>query len=158
MLVRVSYSRRGGRYVEGPTKGKRRKKVPSILLPRKAVKSLQEHKEKQEALRASIGDAYQDNNLVFANKEGGYIHPNTFTNRFKRLIAKAGLPEVRVHEMRHSNATAMIAKGTHPKVVQERLRHATMRTTERYLHVNLEMQEGAADALDTLVDDDDEAV
>ena len=67
------------------------------------------------------------------------IHPNSLSLRFGRLIERAGVPDIRFHDLRHTNATVDLATGTHPKVVQERLGHASIsETLDRYSHLTPE--------------------
>jgi integrase len=90
--------------------------------------------------------------VVFATEQGTPIHPNTLVRHFKALTKQAGLPAIRFHDMRHTCATLMLANGEHPKVVQERLGHANISITlDRYSHVTMDMQRGAADRLDALI-------
>jgi integrase len=63
------------------------------------------------------------------------MHRNVF-REFKRLIRKVGLPDIRFHDLRHTNATPMLGQGAHPKVVQERLGHSQVGITlNTYSHV-----------------------
>jgi integrase len=121
----------------------------SIALPRSAVDSLRKHRVKQLEHKMKLGSSYHDQDLVFADALGDSIHPNTLDHRFKRLAVKAGLPEIRFHDLRHTSATLMLANGTHPKIVQERLGHSDVSMTlNRYSHVAMDMQREAADQLD----------
>jgi integrase len=63
------------------------------------------------------------------------------------------MPPIRFHDLRHTCATMLLAEGVHPKVVQERLGHATIaETLDRYSHVAEDMQRHAADRLDAAID------
>jgi integrase len=62
---------------------------------------------------------------VFTDELGRRIHPQAFTDRFKRYANRAKLPEIRLHELRHSHATIALEAGVAPKVVSDRLGHAT---------------------------------
>jgi hypothetical protein len=71
--------------------------------------------------------------------------------QFKSLIRKAGLPELRFHDLRHTSATLLLAQGVHPRIVQERLGHADISMTlNRYSHVTPDTQRSAADTLDAV--------
>ena len=71
---------------------------------------------------------------------------------FQLLLKKAGLPPIRFHDLRHTAATLLLASGVHPKVVQERLGHATIAITlDTYSHVTPTMQRDAATQLDALL-------
>jgi integrase len=124
----------------------------SIALPTSAVKSLHRHRTKQLEARLGKGSAYKDQDLVFADALGEPIHPNTLTHQFKQLCARVGVPVIRIHDLRHTSATLMLANGEHPKIVQERLGHADVgMTLNRYSHVTMDMQRTAADRLDYLI-------
>jgi integrase len=97
-------------------------------------------------------EVYKDEDLVFADSIGEPLHPNSVAYRFNRLIAKARLPRIRFHDLRHTAATLMLANNIHPKIVQERLGHADVSMTlNRYSHVTMDMQREAADRLDNLI-------
>ena len=68
----------------------------------------------------------------------------------RELLAKAGLPSTtRFHDLRHAMATLMLEDGTHPKIVQERLGHATIGVTlDTYSHVKPKLQREAAARFD----------
>jgi len=71
-----------------------------------------------------------------------------------RLIGRAGVPCIRFHDLRHSSAALLLASGAHPKVVQERLGHASIsETLDRYSHVSADMQQRAAARFDAIFND-----
>ncbi|MBI2872652.1 MAG: tyrosine-type recombinase/integrase [Chloroflexi bacterium] len=73
--------------------------------------------------------------------------PNTLTRAFLKLARLAGITGVRLHDMRHTHASLMLRQGVHPKIVQERLGHATVAITlDLYSHVLPGLQEEAAAA------------
>ncbi len=124
----------------------------SIALPPSVVESLKSHRRKQLEGRLVLGEAYQDKDLVFANTLGEPLHPNSLAHRFHQLTKQAGLPRIRIHDLRHTSATLMLANGVHPKIAQERLGHADVSMTlNRYSHVTMDMQRDAADQLDTMI-------
>ena len=89
---------------------------------------------------------YQDHDLVVAHPDGTPFSPNAFTHAFGDLIAKTGLPRVRLHDLRHSHATHLLLEGVHVKVVSERLGHAQISLTlDIYAHVLPAMDADAAD-------------
>jgi integrase len=124
-----------------------------VSLSPSVVESLRRHRVRQLAQRLAAGPAYVDHDLVFATESGSVIHPNALSLRFRKLIARAGVPAIRFHDLRHTNATIDLATGTHPKVVQERLGHASIsETLDRYSHLTPNMQREAADRLDAAVE------
>jgi integrase len=125
-----------------------------IALPASVVESLRRHRVRQLAYRLQAGPAFEDRGLVFANETGGPVHPNSLAIRFRRLIAAAGVPTIRFHDLRHTCATLLLSQGVHPKVVQERLGHADIAMTMNlYSHVTADMQRQAADQLDAAIED-----
>ncbi|HKP51498.1 MAG TPA: site-specific integrase [Chloroflexia bacterium] len=126
----------------------------AIALSRSVVQALHKHRIRQLEARLAIGTAYVDQGLVFATALGTPTLPNSLMLRFKRLIAEAGLPMLRFHDLRHTSATLMLANGEHPKIVQERLGHSDVSMTlNRYSHVTMDMQKEAASRLDKLLED-----
>ncbi len=101
------------------------------------------------------GGDWQENGLVFPNLSGKPMHPWVLVNSsFKKVLREAGLPEeIRFHDLRHTCATLLFAKGTHPKIVQELLGHATISITlDTYSHVLPNMQSEAVAAMEDIFD------
>lgn len=117
----------------------------SVALSPAAILALRDHKERQQGLRTFIGRILADNDLVFSHPDGSPIHPDIITQAFSRISRRAGLSGVRLHDLRHTHATLMLQQGIHPKIVQERLGHATIAVTlDTYSHVLPGLQEAAA--------------
>lgn len=93
-------------------------------------------REAQDRDRGRWGERYENQDLVFATHRGRpLMHRNVF-REFRRLLDKAGLPAIRFHDLRHTNATLLLAQGVHPKIVQERLGHSQVGVTlNTYSHV-----------------------
>lgn len=131
-----------GIIIQPPKSAKGRR---SIALDAATVAVLRAHRTKQLAHRLQLGDAYEDNGLVFAGPFGKPQEPACVTRPFRRMADQVGLQGVRLHDLRHFHATTLLKTGTHPKVVQERLGHATISTTlDTYSHVVPGLQEQAA--------------
>lgn len=80
------------------------------------------------------------------------MHPDLFSQQFDRTVARSGLLKIRLHDFRHTYATISLEAGVHPKVVSERLGHATVAfTLDRYSHAVPEMQEDAAEKVAGLI-------
>jgi len=128
--------------VETKTKRSRRQ----VFLPVFAVAALRRH-------RRRLGAVPHPEKLVFTDVLGGPIRRENFRKReWKALLNAAGLPNVRFHDLRHTAATLMLEGGLHPKVVQERLGHASITLTlDTYSHVAPSMDRDAADAMDDLL-------
>lgn len=124
----------------------------SIALDKGTVAALRAWKKQQLEERFAIGSAYQDNGLVFSRVDGSPTHPDLFSQTFDRMVAKSDLPRIRLHDLRHSHATTALKAGVHPKVVSERLGHATVAfTLDRYSHAVPGMQEDAAEKIAALI-------
>jgi integrase len=91
--------------------------------------------------------------LIFATHFGTPLNLNTeVPRRFKRMLRAAGLPNLRLYDLRHSAATLLLAAGDHPKIVQERLGHASITLTlDTYSHVLPDMQRRTAERLDAML-------
>jgi integrase len=92
---------------------------------------------------------YDNWGLIFATSVGTPINPENLVKRsFKPLLKKAGLPEIRFHDLRHTCATLLLGRGVHPKIVQELLGHATIAMTlDTYSHYLPSMGDQASGAL-----------
>lgn len=107
-----------------------------------------EHKGSQSALRLLNNKPVHQDDLIFSDLEGQPINPNTVTPAFSKIAKRAGL-NLRLHDLRHTHATMMLKAGVHPKIVSERLGHATVAfTLDTYSHVVPGLQEAAAKAFD----------
>jgi len=123
-----------------------------VSLSPSAAKLLQEHKDKQAAQRTMLEVPVKDDDLVFSDFEGKPLLPDTVSHAWVKLVKRAGLDGIRFHDARHSHASLMLKQGVHPKVVQERLGHATISTTlDLYSHVTPGLQEAAAAGFDKMV-------
>jgi len=91
---------------------------------------------------------------VFTNETGEPMLAVTLRKYLYRALREAGLPQVRLHGLRHSMATLMLAAGEHPKVVSERMGHSTVAfTLATYSHVIPGMHEAAAQRLADVLDE-----
>jgi integrase len=110
---------------------------------------LREHHEKQSLERVVLGKHLTGEDLVFCDLEGKPLLPNSVTHAWIKLVRRTGLKPIRLHDARHSHASLMLKQGTHPKIVQERLGHASIQVTlDTYSHVAPGLQEAAAARFD----------
>jgi integrase len=122
-----------------------------ISLPPSATEVLREHRAAQEKVHAFMGTDPCDDDLVFAGAGGSPLLPDSVTHAWVKLARRTGL-DVRFHDARHTHATLMLKQNVRPKVVQERLGHASIATTsDIYSHVLPGMQEEAAIGFDRAV-------
>ena len=114
----------------------------AVTLPNIAYVELKKHLEQLERKQG----------LIFTTSTGGPISPRNFIRHFKQALKSAGLPDIRVHDLRHSHASLLLASGVNPKLVQERLGHASITLTlDTYSHVIPSLQEEVARKMDDLM-------
>ena len=140
----------GGWYYKEPKTSQSRRTIPlpSFLLPR-----LAEHREKQREKLALLGLEDGPDTLVFTSEVGGPLDPHNLSQRnFKSVLARAGLPNIRLYDLRHTMATLMLIAGENPKIVSERLGHSSVTLTlDTYSHVLPTMQHEATRNLERLM-------
>jgi hypothetical protein len=113
---------------------------------------LRQHRAAQERQRALLGEPLTDEDFAFAHPDGTPLDPSTVSHTFNKIIRRVGLPHIRLHDLRHTHATLLLQAGVHPKVVQERLGHSSIRVTlDTYSHVIGGLQEAAAQRFDDLL-------
>ena len=151
LAVRQALQRQNGAglvFIEPKTARSRR----TIMLSRRAVVALRQHRARQREQRMLARTEWHDLGLVFANAVGEPMDPSWQRARFYAALSDAGLPGVRFHDLRHSAATMLLTQGVHPKVVSEMLGHATITLTlDTYSHLVPAMHEQAAAAMDTML-------
>jgi integrase len=136
-----------GRRFVAPKGGKGR----TIRLPARTVEALKAHRARQAEMKLKAGSLYQDGGLVFASEIGTALEPSNIDRRsFKPLLEKAGLPNIRFHDLRHSCATVLLSQGVNPKFVQELLGHADIKLTlGTYSHFLPSMGDQTANAMES---------
>ncbi len=140
-----------GRYQAHESTPKSRAGRRTIRLPQFAVNALKEHKVRQLEQRLAAGARWENNDLIFCNDKGDYYALTTLERHFKKLLSAAGLPAMRIHDLRHSAATLLLKMGVPMKVIQEILGHSSFAVTANtYSHVLMEMQDSAMDKMDGL--------
>jgi integrase len=121
-----------------------------LSLPPSAALVLHEHRKREEARRLALDmPALAGNELCFCHSDGSPLLPDTVTQAWRKLAKRAGFRGLRLHDARHTHASLMLEQGVHPKIVQERLGHATIATTlDTYSHVSESLQEAVARRFD----------
>jgi integrase len=123
-----------------------------IALDPATVAALRDHRRRQLEERLAWGPAWQDHGLVFTREDGQPLSPPTITRSLARIATEAGLPPIRVHDLRHSYATAALGAGVPAKVISERLGHASVAITlDTYSHVSPGLDEQAANTIASLI-------
>lgn len=84
----------------------------------------------------SLGSTLTDEDLAFYQIEGNPLLPDSITRAWMKLARRAGRKGVRLHDAQHTHASIMLKQGLHPKIVRERLGHASIQATlDTYSHV-----------------------
>ena len=122
----------------------------SIKLPASALSALGRHREAQLKERRNVAGLWEDHDLVFTTQVGTPLsRQDLITRCFKPLLRRAGLPNIRFHDLRHTCATLLLGRGVHAKLVQELLSHATISVTlDTYSHVLPSMGNHTATAME----------
>jgi integrase len=116
------------------------------------LEKLRELLNQQQLVRQFAGDRWQENDLVFPSSIGTPMEWRNMVRDFKDMLQRAGLPNIRFHDLRHTAATLMLKQGIHPKVVQKCLGHSQISLTlDTHSHVLPSMQEEAAEKLEQLL-------
>jgi len=130
---------------------KTRRSRRKVVLPAFLTPYLTRQKRDQARRRKKLKDRWVDSDVVVDFVDGSPWNPDSFSPAWSTFLKKSGLPHVRFHDLRHAHATLMLSKGVHPKIVSERLGHASIGITlDTYSHVLPAMQQEAADAFDEL--------
>jgi integrase len=150
-VKRTLSSTKGGEPVfSNPKSAKGRR---SVKLTARAVEALRRHRERQLEEREEVAGLWQNHGLVFPTRIGTPMSRHNLVARsFKPLLKRAGLPEIRFHDLRHTCATLMLAVGANPKVAQEMLGHANVTITlDTYSHLLPTMQNEVAEKVNELL-------
>lgn len=125
----------------------------TIFLSAPLLRKLAAHKRAQAAVRLRLGAAWHAHDLVFCSEEGTPLTiPNLTYRYFRPILTKAGLPRIRLYDLRHSCATLLVMAEENPKVVSERLGHSTIvLTLDTYSHVLPTMQQQATARLEKML-------
>jgi integrase len=109
----------------------------SVSLDPETVAALREHRRKQNEERLRAGEVWSgEGDFVFTDELGRPVHPSALSRLFTSYVRRADLPAIRLHDLRHTYATVALGAGVHPKIVSERLGHATTAVTlDLYSHV-----------------------
>ncbi len=141
-------------------KGKFRSDEPKTLKSRRTIPlsntlidELKRHRRKQLEQKMKLGSDYQIFDLIFANETGSpFTKQHVRLLHFQPLLAKAGLPKIRLHDLRHLCASLLLADGVSPKVIQERLGHSSISITlDIYSHILPSMQSDATSKLERML-------
>jgi integrase len=136
--------------VEPKTRRSRR----TIAMPTSIVNALKEHCSRQKDEKTKATEHWTENGLVFCRPDGKPMDPTRVSKEFHHHLARAGLPQRRFHDLRHSCATLLLVQGVSARVVMDVLGHSQIGLTmNTYSHVIPELRRQAADRMDDLLNE-----
>lgn len=138
----------GWSFVEPKTASGRR----TIKLGEGTLQALREHKAHQDLIMQNAGPLWQEFGLVFTSSRGTPLDPSNLRIDFNRILKMAGLPKIRIHDLRHTAASLLLNHNVSVIVVSRMLGHSKPSTTlDIYGHLLSEMQWEAAETMDKIV-------
>ena len=142
--------RRVGRELQvGPPKAAASRRV--VTLDEGTAAELRQFRRRQREEDMASGKRREDD-YVCRDKKGQMISPALIGDKFRRAVARVDVPRISVHGLRHTHATVLMASGTNPKVVSDRIGHSKVAMTlDTYMHVSPAMQAEAARVFAALV-------
>jgi integrase len=126
--------------------------IRDIQIGDEVINALKRAKTQYLADKIECGALFQDLQFIVRQPDGSPMSPDAMTRKWRRFIVAHNLPDIRLHDLRHSNATALIQAGVNPRVVQQRLGHSNVSITlNTYTHVLPDMDKDAAQKLDDVI-------
>lgn len=124
----------------------------TLTLPSVVVEALKSHRTRQKAQRLKIGKAWQESGLVFTSPIGTAIDYSNLRRSFRTLLAAAELPITKIHNMRHTAATLLLAQGCDPRTIMSVLGHSQISLTlNTYAHVLPQLTKEAAQRMNAVL-------
>lgn len=154
LRINRGLQRVNGSLRELPPKTRRSRRT--VPLPPLCVQVLREHRELQAKERVNARRGWLDTPYVFTSTVGTPLEPRTLTRTFHALCARHGIRQVRLHDLRHSCVSVLLALGVHPRTVMEIVGHSAIEMTMNvYGHVALDNQRAALDLLSNQLSSDE---
>jgi integrase len=117
------------------------------------VAALRVQKDRQTFERVTAGEMWQEGGFVFTSTVGTPLNPSNVDKRLKSLLAEAGLPRQRFHDLRHCAASLLLAGGVAPRTIMGILGHSQISLTmNTYAHLSPALERDAANALEAVLD------
>ena len=130
---------------------KTKSSIRTVPIPTNIISELKFHQSRQSLEKALCGNAYEDNNLVFATPLGTPIDSRNLTKAYKRLLIKHNIPYKKFHSIRHSYATRLFEANVPIKTIQTLMGHSSITVTMNiYTHVNETLKVKAIDAINNI--------
>lgn len=129
---------------------KTKSSVREVPLPKKAIPLIKKIKKLNATQKLKMGSAYINNNLLFPSALGTFQDHSNCRQRYKKVLKEAGVKYKKFHATRHTYATQLLERGENIVNVGALLGHASIKTTEVYVHVSLKAKEQAVERLSGL--------
>lgn len=146
------------RSIYKPKDGKAQEKAPkskcsirTIAIPEKLCETLTEYKAHQDRHASFLGSSWRNLNYIFTEEDGYVMNPHTPTKQFSKFLMRHGIRHLKLHGLRHTSATLLLANGCDIKTVSTRLGHADIETTNIYVHALESVDRMAADTFDRML-------
>ena len=124
----------------------------TVVLTQPTVNVLKLHRDRQKFRKQALADVWGDHDLIVTTEIGAVVNPSTVKGNRKRLMERAGVPQISTHDLRHTAATIMLTSGTAPVIVAQKIGHSSVATTaDIYGHVMPSDQAQANSAVEAFV-------
>jgi integrase len=123
----------------------------AVGLPAGLVELLRSHRREQDAERVRAAQLWRDSGYVFVSPAGEPINPSTDYHRWKRLLARAGLRDGRLHDARHTAATVLLILGVPERAVMGLMGWSTTAMAARYQHITGDIRHDVAERVGGLI-------
>ena len=121
-----------GQFVDTKTARSRR----TIDLSALAITALRAQWLQQAQQRLLAGERWNDEGLIFTTAVGRPRGGSWVTREFQRYLRLTGMERIRFHDLRHTHASLLVAKGLHPRLIMDRMGHSSISVTmDRYGHL-----------------------
>lgn len=120
----------------------------TVVLTDATIDALKLHRDRQRSRKQGLADVWPNHDLIVTNGIGGVVNPSVVKTNRIRLMAKANVPPITTHDLRHCAATIMLTSGTPPVIVSQKIGHSSIATTaDLYGHVMPSEQSQANNAM-----------
>ena len=148
--IRQQLTYREGTFIFKQTKTERGKR--RVAISEDVLDVLTNHRKHQDSEKRFLGEAWADTDLVFTSEVGTPIHPRNFDRTWKQLKTKAGVPQVRLHDLRHLHVSLLVKQGFDPATIADRVGHTDPAfTLRKYTHMFEEQRQAAAIGINDLL-------
>lgn len=149
-VIRTFHQLHDGKVIFGEPKTGKSRRMADLSSSTAIV--LREHKKQQALLKQGLGLKLTDADLIFSKNDGNPLLPDSVTQAWRHLAIRTGFRGIRLYGTRHTHASLMLKQGIHPKIVQERLGHASIQITlDTYFHVAPGLRQAAANRFDEVL-------